>query len=306
MVLWNIFCIYSNAYVDRVIQIDQNTTIYPLINLSVKYECEYIDHIASEIHHATCTSTSNEQFLEGCKNENSIVAIQFKIEVDTSEPQVAFDYAQDKINIVTNFLSYYTKNAIRLFGLIASDDGHFYTRYVKEFPRKIKNITDEPAIIYNDFINVSENDPRAKSIFKVYYDALDENDNDFKFLKFYSLLEFMARPYGKYIPLPEGFEDLEMNSYNKIKALFKDLEINSEFELLNGERTDLIKFAKQKRHCVAHTGICSPEVRTDCKAWCKRLIEHEKIILNQLEDLINFVIRRYIIKHSTEEMIVSD
>lgn len=295
---WTIFALYSNAFIQAPIEIDEYTSIIPLpVGLGAKDKAELIEWAVSKFILNGEQWIFQRDILDKYRGDNSTLCVRLKMDLQSESPDEIFELAKKRLNIVTNFLSYYQKNAIELFGIILANS-KFYVKIIHDNPRKIHQFDNLPQI-FKSAIELSERQPRVKLYFDIYYDALKETDLDFKYFKLYSLLEVMAQPYGDEIPFPTGIipddEKDKRKPYplEKVKALFVDLEIG--IPLINDK--SLVDIASKHRNCVSHFGMCSPDLNSKCAAWCKDLIVKKEDGLKELIELVNFTVRRFIGKY---------
>lgn len=295
--LWTIFAFYSNSYIQKTVIVNENIKIYPFPGISIQNKADYLDDAVYRILRKEIRLVSSPEKVNEYQQNNNVVCVEIKMSIEAVEPNEAFLKLEAKLKIVTNFLSYYQKNAFDLFGILLLEDNNFYLKLVHSFPRKITYI-DELPLLFNSAVHLSESRPRIKLYFGIYYDSLKEEDIDFKIFKLYSLLELMSQQYGEDIPFPKEFEPRQdengrIYSSEKVKALFIDLEISIPMI----ETIPLIDIASKHRNCVSHFGACTPELNSKCSKWCKGIMPQKKTIVYELAELIWFTIRRFIITY---------
>lgn len=274
----------KNIRVQQEIEIDNDTQIvtsaqgYTCYDSATYMKC-YLETVMGE--------QVNIDIEKLAKNysKNMPVSVIKLWNIEAPNLKKAAELAIDKSQPIIKFLTYNQGQSPEIFGVTSTrkEEGTFVAVLPVAYCGWKIHLMDNLNRMARYVTLQTKKDERLNLFLTLFSDAVSENNLDFKIVKLWTILETMAASF-------EGIKE------QRVRALLADYQIG----IQNYQNFDLIKLAYKHRNAVVHEGTSDPEVASS--QYTRFLsVSNTNIakIVNDLQELVSYVIRWYIRRTAT-------
>lgn len=315
---WSIYYILMYCKVPGIVELDENTKIFPFAGLSGNDYIEIMENLQKNF--GPIASQLSEEYLQKSKetmrkkySEKTPISILSINNITASSEKEVYDKTSNFANNVALCFSNIINSAVEIRGwlTVAQLEGFKSLYSMLNFPQyhlMYPNPKDIPSLAKN-IINKMDENPIYKLILEFEKEAIYEEEEKFRLLKRWMILELVAEAfynssndkddniltkeekeqvkrfivqkigdkeeYKKNPKLNDRIENLigQMN-HKIIKEKVRDLlnKTGYNIEYYDSIKKDIIELIYQTRNCIVHTGKCCKEDK-NIKCNCPKNIK---------------------------------
>ena len=254
----------------QIVQSFQGFTCYD----SATYMVNYLETVTAEKSNFDVKKLANDY------SEKMPVCVIKLWNIKASNLAEATQLALKKSKPIIKFLTYNQCQSPQTFGVTASrtEEGSYLSVLPVTFCRWKFHIMDDLNKSARYISTRIEKDEKFDLYITLFSEAVSEDNLDFKIVKLWTILETMAFSF-------KGGKE------QKVRAMLGDYQIG----IQQYENYDLIKLVYKHRNAIIHEGTTDPNLASsEYSMYLTESTKNLKKIINDLQELINFLIRLYI------------